>query len=150
MAACAAFFYARGFTASETQWALREARRTAQEASAAVTLSESRRQREAGTASAVAAIDRHYQEEISHANEENQRMQRALATGAVRVRIAARCDAARGLPAPAAGTGLGDGSQTAELDPAAASALEGIASDGDTAIRQLNACQQLVSLFTTP
>ena len=150
LVASAAFFYVRGADAAEARWALKDAQRIAQEASAAASLSESRRKREASTASAVAAIDRHYQEEINHATQDNQRMQRALATGAVRVHVAARCDAARGLPAPASAPGVGDDATTAELDPAFASELEGIANEGDSAIRQLTACQQLISVFTSP
>ena len=150
MAAAAAFFYVRGADAAEARWVLKDARRIAQEASAAASLSESRRKREASAASAVAAIDRHYQEEIDRATQDNQRMERALATGAVRVHVAARCDAASRLPAPASAPGVGDDATTAELDPTVASELEGIANDGDSAIRQLSACQQLISLFENP
>ncbi len=94
-------------------------------------------------ASAVAAIDQQRYEEMSHANQENQRMQRALAIGAIRVRIAARCDAASGVSALASAASVDDGAATAELDPATASDLEGIANDGDAAIRQLTALQEL-------
>ncbi|KPC53043.1 lysis system i-spanin subunit Rz [Amantichitinum ursilacus] len=147
--AVATFFYVRGAEAKDAQWSLRDSQRTAMEASAVARLSEQRRRQEAAMASAVAAIDKQRYEEQSRANQENQRMQRVLAAGAVRVRVAARCDAADRLPAVASAAGVGDGTQTAELDPAVASDLESIANDGDAAIRQLTALQEIYASGTT-
>ncbi|GAB7128790.1 hypothetical protein JCM19000A_32980 [Silvimonas sp. JCM 19000] len=139
--AVATFFYVRGADAKDAEWSLRDSRRIALEATAVARLSEQRRRQEASMASAVALIDKQRYEEQRRANQENQRMQRALAAGAVRVRIAARCDAASGVSALASAASVDDGAATAELDPAIASDLEGIANDGDSAIYQLSALQ---------
>lgn len=80
--------------------------------------------------------------EIDHAKTRQDRLVADIRSGAQRLSIAAHCPSpAREAPAdPAAAPGAGPEGARAELDPTAAETLVAIAADGDTAIRERNAC----------
>ena len=114
----------------------------AKQAAAALTASEQARKTEQTWQTKSAAIDKKYQEELTYAQKENADLQRRLAAGADRVYVrVANC---AGLPGAATTAGGTHAAATAELDPAVAADLAGIANDGDDAIRQLTALQEWV------
>ncbi len=78
-----------------------------------------------------------------HAQVTQARLVADIRSGAQRLSIAANCRPAAGQAATDSGStpGAADGAR-AELDPAAAEDLVAIASDGDSAIRERNACIQ--------
>lgn len=80
--------------------------------------------------------------EIDHAKNRQDRLVADIRSGAQRLSIAAHCPSPAGqAPAdPAAALGAGAEGARAELDRSAAEALVSIAADGDTAIRERNAC----------
>jgi Tfp pilus assembly protein FimV len=80
--------------------------------------------------------------EIQHAQNTQSRLVADIRSGAQRLSIAASCaDAGQAGSDPAAAPAAGHTAR-AVLDPQAAEALVGIAADGDTAIRERNACVQ--------
>lgn len=82
--------------------------------------------------------DTHHHQEQTHAQAEINRLRAALRTGAVRLSVPTSGPA---CPGPQnAGPAAGPEQARAELDPATADALVAITADGDTAIRELNAC----------
>ena len=94
-------------------------------------------ERAAGAALAQRAD--HLTQEQSHAKTERDRFSLDVRSGAVRLSI----PVASGQCAATADTTAAAGHRheaRAELDPAAAAALDAIAGDGDAATRQLNAC----------
>jgi len=104
------------------------------------------RAKEGKLAVAVATIDKQHKE-LANAQVQNDDLRRQLATGSIRVRIPAHCPTP-GVPATAGAPGVDDGTATAELDQAFAEALVGISSDGDRAIRKLNAAQDYIEQVT--
>ena len=122
----------------QAKWDADKAKQTA----AALASSEQARKIEQAWQTKGAAIDKKYQEELTHAQQENADLQRRLATGADRVYVrVANCASVSGATtAP----GVSHTAATAELDPAVAASLAGIAADGDDAIRQLTALQEWV------
>jgi hypothetical protein len=79
--------------------------------------------------------------ETRNAQDAQTRLVADIRSGTQRMSIAAHCPAA-GQAASDTGTAPGTGSESAraELDPKAAEDLVAIAADGDTAIRERNAC----------
>ncbi|CAN7261017.1 lysis system i-spanin subunit Rz [Variovorax sp. LjRoot84] len=90
----------------------------------------------------LAARDQQHRKEIEHVTSERDRLAEQLRTGTVRVSVPAlarsrACPAAGAAdPAPAGAAG----EARAELDPAFATAVARITSDGDRSIVDLNAC----------
>jgi prophage endopeptidase len=98
--------------------------------------------------SQVAAIDQQHTQELKNAQAQNDALRRDLAVGTRRVFVNATCPTGGNTmsgTATATATSLADDAGAAELDPATAQALAGIAADGDDAIRALGALQQYVS-----
>lgn len=83
---------------------------------------------------------RHHQEQ-THAQAEIDRLRADVRTGTVRLSVPATATACPASPGPAdTGPATGPAPARTELDPATADALVAITSDGDNAIRDLNAC----------
>ena len=91
----------------------------------------------------LAAIDKKHYEEYSNAQKENADLLARLAAGTDRVYIRTKTNCG-GLPGTATAARVDDETGYAELDPAVAADLAGIAADGDAAIRQLTALQEWV------
>lgn len=80
-------------------------------------------------------------QEKTHAQAEMDRLRAAVRAGTVRLFIPTAGAACPGSPAPEGASPSGGSAKArTELDPATADALVGITSDGDSAIRDLNAC----------
>ncbi len=93
-------------------------------------------------ASALAARTDQLTEDNHHAQTDRDRFMADVRSGAIRLSIpvAGNCPSAGAGPADSAAAGSDRQQARAELDGAAAAALDAIASDGDAATRQLNAC----------
>ena len=91
----------------------------------------------------LADLDKKYYEEYSNAQRENADLRARIAAGGDRVYIRTKT-ACSGLPGTPAAPGVDDETGYAELNPADAANLVGIANDGDDAIRQLTALQEWV------
>ena len=79
--------------------------------------------------------------EIDHAKTRQDRLVAGIRAGTQRLSIAAHCPAAgQAATDPSFAAGTGPEGARAELDRSAAEALVAIAADGDTAIRERNAC----------
>lgn len=103
---------------------------------------EKSREQEQQMLMAAAAIDSEHYKEMENAKKENDTLRLELATAAKRVRVkVASCNS---MPQVANAASVDDAGATAELDPAVAAAMAGIASDGDEAIRQLTGLQEWV------
>lgn len=93
----------------------------------------------------VAELDARRSKELQDAKTKADALRAELRAGVKRVSIAGRCATnGSGVSNSTTSTSLGDAAGRAELDPAAAEALAGIAADGDAAIRQLGACQEFI------
>ena len=88
-------------------------------------------------------------EETHHAQTDRDRFMADVRSGAIRLSIpvAKQCPGNGPGPADSAAAGSNRQQARAELDGAAAAALDAIASDGDAAIRQLNACIDAYNLI---
>lgn len=86
-------------------------------------------------------LDTQHTQEQARADENNQPMLTAVATGAQRVYVNARCPVVR---TPASATRQPDEENRAQLDPAVAERILHTGVDGDDAIRQLSALQTYV------
>lgn len=106
--------------------------------------SEKARQIELGMRDKLAQIDK-LQTDLEHAKSENQALSARLSSGTQRVYVRASCPASGGVPAASPASSVDAPAGYAELDGSVASALAGIASDGDEQIRKLNALQQYVN-----
>lgn len=87
------------------------------------------------------ALDRRHTQEMEDARSENDRLLAAVRSGERRLSVRARCPS---VPADGATTGVDDAGTRAELDPAAAERIIALGTDGDEAIRQLNALQDYI------
>ncbi|WP_321785076.1 lysis system i-spanin subunit Rz [Burkholderia pyrrocinia] len=99
-------------------------------------------------ASQVAAVDAQLTQERTDHETENRSLRAALAVGTDRLRVAVRnCTAAGsdGLPGAAGAAGVGDGAAAvADLDPAVAERVFGVAGDDQQEIDKLKAMQKYV------
>ncbi|MBM5578491.1 lysis system i-spanin subunit Rz [Burkholderia pseudomallei] len=99
-------------------------------------------------ASAVAVADQRTTKERNEHEAENRSLRAALAAGTERLRVAVRnCTAADrdGLPAASSAAGVGDGAAAyADVDPAVAERVFGVASDDQREIDKLTALQGYV------
>jgi prophage endopeptidase len=112
---------------------------------AATTAAEQAARQQAEWQDRLAALDEQHSKELSDAKSQIDGLRAELRTGARRVFVRAQCPADPGRPAATPGAArVDDAASRAELDPAFADALAGIASDGDSAIRQLSALQDYV------
>ncbi|WP_153076882.1 lysis system i-spanin subunit Rz [Paraburkholderia bonniea] len=101
-------------------------------------------QRETARATAeIGALESQYRRENSDAKKTMDALRADVRAGAVRLRVAARCDSTGGGGVPGAGSASAgaDGDGNAELDAASAGALLGVAADGDRAARKVAALQ---------
>lgn len=106
-------------------------------------------QLERTAASALAARTDQLTQETQHAQTDRDRFMADVRSGAIRLSIpvAGHCPSTGAGPADSAAAG-GDRQQArAELDLSVAAALDAIASDGDEATRQLNACIDTYNLM---
>jgi len=109
----------------------------------AVDASEKARQAEERMRGKVAELDQ-LQKDIEHAKAENASLRADLASGNKRVLVRASCPASGGVPETSGAARVDDAAGYAELDGKVAERLFGIAGDGDSEIRKLNALQQYV------
>lgn len=94
-------------------------------------------------AAIVAKIDQTHYEELRRAQTEIEQLRAAVVAGTRRLSIKATCPAAGTRVPEATGTaGLVDGTGRADIDPGAAARIVSLTDRGDTAIRQLAACQE--------
>ena len=94
-------------------------------------------------AAIVAKIDQTHYEELRRAQSEIEHLRDAVVAGTRRLSIKATCPAAgTRVPEATSTAGLGDGAGRADIDPGAAARIVSLTDRGDTAIRQLAACQE--------
>jgi prophage endopeptidase len=91
----------------------------------------------------LAKLDTDHTKELENAQADNQRLRTAVATGARRLSVPAKCPAVRATTT----AGLDDAETRAELDPAAAERIIAISADGDEAIQALTGLQDYVTKF---
>ncbi|NDV11692.1 lysis system i-spanin subunit Rz [Crenobacter caeni] len=92
---------------------------------------------------ALAEVDKKLMEERADAQTEINRLRADLRAGTRRLSVAFA--AAGSVPGAAASPGSGDAAARAELHPAAADDLVGLAADADDVTRQLAACQAVIA-----
>ncbi len=110
-------------------------------AQATTRASEFAREKETMLLATTVALSDKLNKEKSRAQETQNRLVSDLRSGAQRLSIAARCQpSSEPTPDAPAAPGSGATGARADLDPATAEALISIAADGDTAIRERNAC----------
>ena len=94
-------------------------------------------------ANTVAKIDEAHYEDMRRAQTEIEQLRAAVVAGTRRLSIQATCPAVGPRVSEATGTaGVGDASGRADIDPGAAARIVALTDRGDTAIRQLKACQE--------
>jgi len=99
----------------------------------------------------ISAADQAAEKANENAQAQEVALRTRLATGSQRVWVRAQCTAGGGnVPNGAGAADVGNAPGYAELDPATASDLAGIAADGDDAIRELTALQAYVRIITAP
>lgn len=114
-------------------------------------LEEQARTKEREHAQNMAAVSAHYQKDLSHEKAAKDRAIADLRSGALRLRIPlaqpACTDGADGSGAPAPGTSTvgRDGGTPAELSTEASEFLVGLANEADEVVRQLTACQAVIT-----
>ena len=92
----------------------------------------------------LAQLDTDHTKELENAQADNQRLRTAVATGARRLSVPAKCPAVRATTTTA---GLDDAETRAELDPAAGERIIAIANDGDEGLIALRAAQDYINTF---
>jgi prophage endopeptidase len=92
----------------------------------------------------LAQLDTDHTKELENAQADNQRLRTAVATGARRLSVPAKCPSAP-MRTAAAAARLDDAETRAELDPAAAERIVAIPADGDEAIHALTGLQDYVT-----
>lgn len=121
-------------------WQAHESRIAAESAERLAAATERLRETERAMTTQVANIASQHIKEIHHAQTHTARLVAGIRARRIRLYVATRAAdnaADRTNPSPA----FGNRDQArAELDPATAEALVGIATEGDAAIRELNAC----------
>lgn len=99
------------------------------------------REKEADSNAALAAESRKHLEEARHAQMEIDSLRADLRASRIRLSVpVARCSAGSSSGADSAAASGSGAEAQAELMPATAEALVGIAAEGDAAVRQLNRC----------
>jgi len=88
---------------------------------------------------AIADIDQRNYQEMTNAQAQIADLRKRIASGRVRLTVPARCS-------QNSGTSVDHGEARTELDPALSDSLIAITADGDQAIRQLTACQEILRL----
>ncbi len=155
IAAVVAAFYAYGQQqfglggqAERAAWLSRENTELTAANSRIKALQEEYRKQEQDHAAALAAVSTQYQQELTHAKAEKDRVIAGLRTGAVRLRIPVTCPlSTHGGDASALGTGTAgrDGETRAELSAEASEFLVVLASEADAVVHQLGACQAVIN-----
>ncbi|MDR3427911.1 lysis system i-spanin subunit Rz [Silvimonas sp.] len=146
VAAFAAVFYFWGMQDADIRHDLKDARRDAQEASAVAAITARYRRKEQQWQASSAANDAAAHKETKDAQDKLASLQRTIDRGAVRVFVPARCSAAAGSTQTASAVSGTDGAGTAELSPAFASALAGIAGDADRLAIKISHLQDYIQL----
>lgn len=139
--------YTAGETAERGRWIQRENTELTTANARIIELERSARVNERLQAERLAAASQTYQESLQHEKATHDRTVSDLRTGALRLRIelASRQTAGSGIAASLiAGPGRCDGETRAELSTASAEFLVGLASEADTVVHQLTACQAVV------
>ncbi|MBW8127501.1 MULTISPECIES: lysis system i-spanin subunit Rz [Pseudomonas] len=90
----------------------------------------------------LAQLDTEHTKALTDAQNANNQLRTAVATGAHRLSVKATCPATTG---PAATAGLGNAEARAELDPATAERIVAIANDGDEGLIALRAAQDYIN-----
>lgn len=140
--------YEAGENAERSRWMQRETTELTTANARIIELERSARANERLQAERLAAASQTYQESLQHEKATHDRTVAGLRSGALRLRIElARRQTADGGSAAGATSGSGrcDGEARAELSTAAAEFLVGLASEADTVVHQLTACQAVVS-----
>lgn len=88
---------------------------------------------------AIADIDQRNYQEMTNAQDQIADLRKRIASGRVRLTVPVSC-------AKAGSAGVGNGETRAELDQSVSDSLIAITADGDKAIRQLTACQEILRL----
>lgn len=122
-------------------------RRDASDAAAQTAADAIKKAQEETWSNKIHDADVQHQKEMTDAQAAYDHDVAALRSGALRVRPAASCPAAGkpGVPAPAAGPGVGDGSQASGLSDANAQFLLRLGQRADDVVRQLAECQAVVA-----
>lgn len=132
-----------GYKIASDRSALNQARADLAQTQSALSASEKARADALEEQKRLATIDKKHYEEYSNAQRENANLRARIAAGGDRVYIRTKTNCAC-LPGAATAPGVDDAAGYAELDPADAANLIGIAADGDAAIRQLTALREWV------
>ncbi|MBM5575848.1 lysis system i-spanin subunit Rz [Deefgea sp. CFH1-16] len=133
----------QGAASMDKSWQLKDAQRDRDERKAAIKAYEAKLKDAALQASRIAALDQNYQQELNHAQTENDRLRRDIRTGLIRLSVKSAKPA--GIAINSATASNTDAAAICELDATTADDLISITSDGDTAIRQLSALQGYIS-----
>jgi len=137
-----------GQKAERAEWLSRENTELTEANALIVALEEAAREKERQHALAMAAVSAQYQEDLRDEKATRDRVVADLRSGAQRLRIElARRETAggSGTAEGSASAGRCDGETHAELSVAASEFLVGLASEADEVVRQLTACQAVVT-----
>ena len=93
------------------------------------------------TQATVSHIDSKYTEELANAKKTIDDLNARLADGKLRLSAKTKC----GVPAQPNDPGVDNGETRSDIDPATSRSLVAITSEGDDAITQLNACQDILA-----
>lgn len=144
VAAFAAFFYFKGEEKAEARYALVTARQETAQAKALASLTTQYRQQEQQWQLTSAANDAKAHKETRDAQDKLAALQRTIDSRAVRVFVPARCSTDPRSAETASAVSGTDGTGTAELSPAFARALAGIAGDADRLAIKVNHLQDYI------
>lgn len=137
-----------GKTSERAEWLKRENTELTTANARIKTLEDEARAAEQSHGKAMVAASTQYQKDLSHEQATKDGVIADLRSGARRLRIELAAAKATGGSATAqagAGPGRCDGGTTAELSESAAEFLVGLASEADTVVHQLTACQAVVT-----
>ncbi|MCG9078926.1 lysis system i-spanin subunit Rz [Laribacter hongkongensis] len=104
------------------------------------------RERERRQALAMSELEKSYLESQRYAEKQSADLRRRLRAGTVRLSVPVDAGAC-GVPADDAASGLRDAAPRADIPAAVADDLVAIADDADDTVRQLTACQAVVSEY---
>lgn len=136
-----------GKTAERAEWLKRENAELVAAKARIKTLEDEARAQEHAHGQAMVAASTQYQKDLSHEQATKDGVIADLRAGTRRLRIelaAAKATGGSGAAQAGAGPGRCDGPATAELSQSAAEFLVDLASEADTVVHQLTACQAVV------
>ena len=126
--------------ADQREWHAREALIAAETAERLAAATEQVRLTERAMSTQLAAVETQHVKEMEHARSENARLVADIRTRRLRLYVPTRPAGNTADHSDPAFAGGNRGEARTELDPTLTETLIGIATEGDTAIRQLNAC----------